>query len=480
MQTNAAEDLKEIEHWQQDPGYFFKDILGINAWEKQIEIAESVRDNERTIVPASFGVGKTFIAAAITIQFLCSYIPSKVITTAPTFRQVKDLLWREIRNIYKKSKIPLGGRLLTQVLEFDEDWFALGFSTDEYDPDKFTGYHSENVLVVFDQASGIPKTLWDAAEGLMTSARCRWLAIGNCTSSDSEFFKNCKPNSEWKRIHITAFDSPNVKAGENIYPGLIAHDYPQKRKEKWGEDSVMYQIFVKAEFPKEGTDNLISYHNAEQSLLDSWENGEPVEIGCDPAEEGRDKTIIIARRGYRIVEIEIHTKQFPTVTTGNCIQMAERLGKICNINPKNIPIKIDAIGIGSGIAPSLREQGYKGIGIKSSENAFDEEHYKGLRTELAFNLRDRFNNVEIGISKNIPDHIREEWEADIIEPKFGITEKGKYILEQKDRTKKRLKRSPDYFDATVLAFADSARFKTEVSYSSVEKRRSTSFAKGAY
>jgi phage terminase large subunit len=474
MQKSTAEDLKEVAKWQQDSEYFFKEILGIHPWEKQIEIAESVRDHERTIVPAAFGVGKTYISAAIVIQFLCSYFPSKVITTASTARQVRDLLWREIRNIHKKSLVPIGGRLLTQVLEFDEDWYAVGFTTDEYDPDKFTGYHSENVLVVFDQASGIPKSIWTAAEGLMTSAFCRWLAIGNCTSSDSEFFKNCKPNSGWNRIHITAFDSPNVKAGKNIYPGIIAHDYPKKKAEQWGKESILYQMFVMAEFPREGTDNLISYYYVEKALLDKWNNGDPVEIGVDPAEYGDDKTILVARRGYRIVEIEVHSKQDIMVTTGNAIQMAHRLAEPSGKDPKRIPIKVDTIGVGSGIPPRLREQGYRGIDVKVSENPADKDTYENLRAELAFNLKDRFINEEIGVSSDIPAHIIEEWEADTIEPKYSVNSKGKYVLEPKEKIKKRLKRSPDYFEGTMLAFAPTKQLETEISYQSVTQRRFSS------
>src|SRR5206468_2695528 len=78
---------------------------------------------------------------------------SIAITTAPTDRQVKRLLWREIRMGFHASQGFIGGELFDQRLTLADDWFALGLSTD--DPESFSGWHEERVLVVVDEASGV-------------------------------------------------------------------------------------------------------------------------------------------------------------------------------------------------------------------------------------------------------------------------------------------------------------------------------------
>jgi len=137
---------------RQDPAWWIESVLGDSLWNRQKDICQSVVEHERTAVVASFGVGKTMLAARLAIWFLCCFKPSKVVTTAPTLRQVKDLLWSELRNAHKKAIIPIGGELLQLSLKFDEDHFCVGFSTDAENMDKFTGLHQSNLLVIFDYA----------------------------------------------------------------------------------------------------------------------------------------------------------------------------------------------------------------------------------------------------------------------------------------------------------------------------------------
>ena len=82
---------------QQDPAFFVENVIGMTTlWEKQKEIMYSVRDHSRTCVRSSNGVGKTFITANTVAWFLTTHPNSIVVSTAPTSRQVKELLWQEI------------------------------------------------------------------------------------------------------------------------------------------------------------------------------------------------------------------------------------------------------------------------------------------------------------------------------------------------------------------------------------------------
>ena len=473
----GVSDQEKVDFYWNNPGRFFGDVLGVNPWDKQIDVAESVRDYERTIVPAAFGCGKTFIAACIALLFLNCRIPSKVITTAATYRQMKEILWTEIRQLHRRSKVSLGGDMLFTKLEIEEDWYAIGFSTKDNDIDIFTGFHQEHVLVIFDQASGIDRSIWEAAEGLMTTGFCRWLAIGN-TTNRGEFFNNCKPGSGWNRIHISAYDIPNVKEKRNRYPGLIAYDWPARKALQWGEDSVMFRIFVLAQFPETDSDNLISMSLVDHMLEDELGNGLQPQVGCDPAEFGKDPETVYARLGGRIVRIWEYPKSDPMQTIGHCIIAAQYLESICKIPAKQIPILPDSTGIGSAVAPGLKEKGYISyrimVGAKSSN-----PKYINLRTEYAFNVLNILKRQEMCLAQDIPANLKEDLQKEMIEPGFSVDSNGVYHLEKKDNIKKRLHRSPNHFDALCLAFAPIPK-GTNVEYASVTQRKRFSKKKGIF
>src|ERR1041385_6585970 len=128
--TSGPRDPEPLRDYVDDPGGFARDILGVTWWQVQLEIALSVRDNPRTAVAACYASGKTFVAACIALWWLCTRRPALVVTTAPTGRLVKLLLWREIRKLHRRAKRRLPGRPLQLKLEISDDWIAFGFSSD--------------------------------------------------------------------------------------------------------------------------------------------------------------------------------------------------------------------------------------------------------------------------------------------------------------------------------------------------------------
>jgi len=126
-------------------------------------ILESVRDHTRTAVRSCHGAGKTATAARCVLWFLACFEGSRVITTAPTRAQVQDVLWREIAWAYRQSAGLIGGELTGTRLEIAPDWLALGLATDQ--PERFQGHHSEHLLVVVDEASGVDEGIFEAMPG---------------------------------------------------------------------------------------------------------------------------------------------------------------------------------------------------------------------------------------------------------------------------------------------------------------------------
>jgi len=116
------------ERYQPDPVGFSRDILGDTLWNKQEEILRSVWENKKTAVQSANNIGKTFIASRAAIAWLNVFEDSKVITTAaPPERQIKDLLWGEMRGAYRSLR-KRGVRLIgddpgSMIIRVNDNWW---------------------------------------------------------------------------------------------------------------------------------------------------------------------------------------------------------------------------------------------------------------------------------------------------------------------------------------------------------------------
>ena len=257
-----------------EPNEFMVRALDVKReymWDKMEEVNDSIRDNERTTVGAGHGVSKTYNAARAGVTFLVSHCPSTVVTTAPTGTQVKDLLWREIRDCHANARIPLGGKLTTTMLDMQAEtgrrWFATGFSTKPDTVTKeataFQGYHNESLLIIFDEAAGILPEIWRAAEHIGAPYK-RFLAIGNPTAGTGEFAESLR-DATYNYINIAVTDTPNFKEGKIVIPGLYGRQYEERIRTKYGEDSDEYRVRVKGLVSKRAVKG--SYYGDKLDLL---------------------------------------------------------------------------------------------------------------------------------------------------------------------------------------------------------------------
>lgn len=259
--TRAALKVKArqigYDRYINDPVGFCSNVLGEHLWSKQREVAESVRDNRHTLVPSSHDTGKSFIASRIAAWWLSVHAPGEafVVTSAPSFAQVRAILWREINRAHKKGNLP--GRTNQTEWHIDGEIVAYGRKPADYDEDAFQGIHSRYVLVILDEACGIPASLWTAAETITTNENCRVLAIGNPDTPLSEF-KRKTESPIWHTIHIDGLGSPNF-TGEVIHEdprqdaiikeSLLSRTWVDERRQEWGEDSPLWLSKVRGRFP---------------------------------------------------------------------------------------------------------------------------------------------------------------------------------------------------------------------------------------
>lgn len=468
MAKITADMRRLFRRGQDDPVFFVENVVGqTTLWEKQKEIAYSVRDNFRTAVRSCNGAGKTFISASVVAWFLTCHPYSIVISTAPTSRQVRELLWQEINNIAKNSKYPLGGDTTLVQWTLGPKWFALGLSTD--DPNRFQGFHAEHILGVIDEAAGVEDPIWIGMDSILTSHGARLLVIGNPTEPSGDFF-NAFSSPLYNKIHISAFDTPNFTdfgiteqdiindvwrskvTGKMRYPALTTPKWVAERRMEWGEDSPAYQARVKGEFPLLGNDTMIplGWVLRAKERLCTYEDKDFCNMAIDVARFGDDESVIGVRRGNSLVRKEV----YHNVDVHTLSKVAK------NIYEEEHPafVKVDTVGIGAGVADNLRAWGVPAIDYVAQSRAWEPDKFINKRTESWYLVREKFRKDLINIP---PD---ETLVGQLTSCKYDFDQAGRYRLESKEKMKDRGVSSPDHADCIIMLF------ESEEAYDSIVHR----------
>lgn len=391
------------------------------------------------------GLGKSWISAKIALTFLLIHYPSKVITTAPTWFQVEKILWSEMRKSYGSTSMPIGGKLLETELKLEEDWFAIGISTREgvgtreFGATKMQGFHSPNLLVIMDEAAGIPSEIWKAVDSLVTGGNNRVIAIGNPASPSGEFFE-CFKSEVWHKIHLSCMDHPNVIAGKELVPGCVTREWVEDRKKEWGETSPLFKAKVLGEFPDEGDDTLIPLSWVEAAIKRDLKAEGTKRLGCDVARKGEDKTVFYEIHGGKSKLIETYGKRDTMYTAGKA--------KRYKADGEYDVLVIDDTGVGGGVTDRLVEQDVECEAFNGGEKAIDPERFFNTRSEGYWLLRERFDP-----QSDDPIQIEDDQELvhELTCMKYDITSKGQVKLESKEEIKKRIGKSPDKADALMMA-----------------------------
>lgn len=433
-----------------DPAAWVRDRLGEHLWSKQREIAESVRDHRRTAVKSCHDSGKSFIASRLAAWWLSVHPPGEafVVSTAPTYQQVHAILWEEIRRAGAKAANlghPLPGRVLLSDEWKLDDGTLIGWGRKPADTDEhgFQGIHRRYVLVIIDEACGVPEQLWTAVEAVTTNRDCRILAIGNPDDPATEFAKVCAPGSGWAKVRISAFDTPNFTdedVPEQLRPLLLDPDWVEDKRRRWGEESPRYISKVLGDFPEIGEDILISPAMIRAAQERDAQPGPQAVLGVDVARFGSDRTILLLRRGPVARVIGDYSKQSTTVTTGKVVAAVA--------DHRVDEIRVDGVGVGGGVVDQLVEQGRDVLDMQSGAAAHDPEHFANARAEWYWALRQRFEQGDIDID---PDD--DDLAAQLGAIRYKYTARGQVQIESKDDMRKRKQPSPDRADALMLTAA---------------------------
>ena len=470
-----ADELASLaERGRADPAWWVREILGDDPWRKQVEILEGVRDHREVNVRSCHSAGKSWVASRAALWFLFNHPGSLVITTAPTARQVRGILWKEIGAAYHRARIPLGGDITTTALRLGPDWLALGFTAAEHDPDRFQGFHSTSTLVIVDEACGVSTEIDQAVDSILSGDHSRLLRIGNPTDPQTPFGLAFRQR-RGERFAISAFDTPNFsELGIDIEsirdgswrerlsesdglptPNLVNPQWVADKWRQWGETSPMFQARILAEFPEGGETMLLSL-----SLIESAADREPVEpngrlvFGVDIARHGSDETVVVAKSGDSVRVLETWTGVDTMGTVGRVVALAEEY--------KPVAINVDEIGLGAGVLDRLVEIGLPAVGINVARAPRDRERFENLRAELFWNIREEIEEGRLSIGS---DPVLIDQLATI---RYEYTSRGKIRLESKAN----MKTSPDRADAVALALSPSGSIAEDINIPDIGLRSS--------
>jgi len=442
--------------YQRDPVRWVNEVIRYDLWSKQREIIESVRDHRQTAVHSSHAVGKSLTAACTAVWWINTHAVGEafVITTAPTHAQVQAILWREMNRLHSRGQ--LGGRMNLLEWYFGNELVAFGRKPADYDPAAFQGIHARYVLVVFDEACGIPRPLWDAASTLIANADSRFLAIGNPDDPHGEFARVCKATSGWSVIHVGASDTPNFtgeEVDEHVAASLVSPDWVEEKKKAWGVGSALYTSKVEGHFPTDSDRGVVPYSWAVKCrYLELPEVGRRC-VGLDVG-GGGDLTVLRERVGAKAGREWTNNESDPMKLVGE-IALKLREWDVQRV-------VVDSIGIGWGLAGRLKElssshnpgsalttHAAQVICFNASEASNQPERFINKRAELHWEVGRELSR-ELGWDL---EHVDDDVIAELTEAQYEIMDsRGKVKVERKDQVKGRLGRSPDRADALLMAY----------------------------
>lgn len=438
MQNSNAELL---EQFHDDPVLFVETVLQVTPQKWQAEALMAIANNDRVAIKSGHGVGKTACLSWIVLWWLLTHYPCKAAVTANTAHQLSDVLWTEIDKWARR--LPQGFK---DLLEFKTDKISLKGATDSFavartsrreNPEALQGFHSENMLFICEEASGIPDVVFQVGEGAMSTAGAKTIMAGNPTRSDGFFFEAFHgQRDQWHCMTVSCED------GE-----YVSEDFLINMAEKYGRDSNVYRVRVLGEFPTQSDDVLLPLHLVEESLKRDVEPSPttPVVWGLDVARFGSDRSALAKRQGQVLVE-PVKSWQNKDLMEMAGIILSEYEATTYRLKPQ--AIYIDAIGIGAGLADRLRELDLPAVAISVSETASLKDRFNRLRDELFWNCREWFEARDC----HMPDD--QTLISELTAIRYKYLSNGKLKIESKDEMKRRGQRSPDLADAFVLSFAE--------------------------
>jgi hypothetical protein len=474
-----------------DPVSYAKHILKIDyIWKEQARIQNALLEHpHKVLVLSAHNVGKTFIAASTLNWFYDTFPSGAGLSTAPTSRDVNDLLWKEVR--LQRFRAGLSDDFIgpsAPEMRTSADHYCKGFTARK--GESFQGRHDLRMLFVFDEATGIDALYWHTVKTMFKPEHGHfWLAICNPTDTTSQAFLEDLEGG-WKVIALSALDHPNITEALAGRPPPIpaavslsqvdqwVRDWCEQIPEeesgvtdiewppgsgKWHRPGPIFEARALGRWPSAGTYGVWSdllWSKAESAQLPLPMPSILPQLGCDVARFGDDWTTIHTRWDCCSIGHEAHNGWDITRTAARLRNMADALASGVNerldvraqpYDGRQIPIKVDDDGVGGGVTDLLNRWGYRAASISAGTRASKEYDYPNKRCELWFELAERARHGKLDLHRLERDALR-RLRQQAMAPEWKLDPQGRRVVERKEETKRKIGRSPDDMDAMNLSY----------------------------
>lgn len=438
-----------------DPVGFVRDCFGVEPWPWQAEGLEAIRDNKRVSIRSGNGPGKSTTIGWVIPWFLTVHEPARVVVTATKETQLKDVIWAEMGMWLRRSPVGLGDIFELQtdrIVRVDNpDCFGVARVARKESPEGFQGFHCPNILLVYEEASGIEDPIFEAGIGVMSSPGAKTLLAGNPTRTSGFFYDSFhKARHRWHRLHWNCEDI------NKTHPEQVSNDLLEEVLSRYGRESNVYRYRILGDFPISEDDSVIPLNLIEEAARRPVERISEIRPtwGLDVARYGDDRTALCKRAGNVLLEPPKYWRQKDTM------QVADIVFREFFETPepeRPHAIMVDVIGVGAGVVDRMRRLDLPVRGINVSESPAMRERYNRLRDEMWFAGREWFQarNCKLPEPTGGQDDPMEALISELSQPKYKTTPGGKLQVESKDELKKRGMASPDLADAFLLTLASS-------------------------
>jgi len=284
---------KRIKLYQGDIVLFGREMLRFEPDPWQIRMFYDVAHSRRVSVKSGQGVGKTGGEAVVALWFLSCFMNAKVVATAPTERQLNDILWAEVDKWMSRSPVLSAvlkwTRTYIYVVGHEKRWFATARTATR--PENMQGFHEDNLLFIVDEASGVADPIMEVIMGTLTGSNNKLLMCGNPTKASGYFYESHTVDRAQFCCHTVNSENSPRTSKENI----------ETLERKYGRDSNVFRVRVLGEFPLAEDDVFIPLSLVEQAVMTQIDAPpDMITMGVDVARYGDDETIIASDCGGRI------------------------------------------------------------------------------------------------------------------------------------------------------------------------------------
>jgi hypothetical protein len=499
LRKAQASNERSFEKYQSDPVAYAREVLKVTLTPDQQDIIKHLLIPPcKVLVPSGHDVGKSFLGAVAACFWYDCFNPGVVISTAPTERDVIDVLWTEIRLLRMRAGLNTrwAGAKAAEIFD-TPDHYAKGYTARR--GESFSGRHRNRMLFIFDEATGIPGIYFDTLRTMFDPALGHAaLALFNPISTDAHVYLEDKFEDErdqeaqqWHRFRLSALNHPNVLAelrGEKApILGAVSLRMINEWIDLWCEPADVDLLATDIEWPPASGKWYRPGPNFQSRCCGLWpslgdniwsdalwaacESKEPIypstdelpQIGCDTAMgKGEDFHAIHLRWGA----VSHHHE---TSNSMDAVRICERIRTVAQmgaelmtknrppqmkpIDPKQIFIKIDDDGTGNACVAILSREGYNIRGIGAGTVASKQDRYPRKRDELWFQTADRAKVGGVSV-KMLDKKTRLRIRKQLMAPCWDVDPRGRRHVEPKDLTKEKIGRSPDDADAFNLAYLD--------------------------